>query len=208
MEPGNTHVPLTVALVPFVTPGVVVHPAAHASSDTAHAAPPDAAVCVPDAAVGALTVTVERPLPTALALRYRLEGQLARLRIPPPLPPQQAGRQDGLWRHTCFEAFVGPATGSSYHEYNLAPSRAWAAYAFEAYRSGMQSLAVPSPTIEVGRESGLLLLAARLAVPPGPLRLALATVVELGDGTLSYWALRHGRDRPDFHHADGFALRL
>ena len=41
-----------------------------------------------------------------------------------------------------------------------------------------------------------------------PLRLALSAVVEADDGTLSYWALRHPPGRPDFHHADGFVLRL
>ncbi|MGH8470123.1 MAG: hypothetical protein ACREVY_14440 [Gammaproteobacteria bacterium] len=36
------------------------------------------------------------------------------------------------------------------------------------------------------------------------LRLALAAVIEEKNGSLSYWALAH--PRPDFHHADAFAL--
>jgi len=40
------------------------------------------------------------------------------------------------------------------------------------------------------------------------LRLALSAVVEVDDGSLSYWALRHPPGGPDFHHAEGFVLRL
>ncbi len=40
------------------------------------------------------------------------------------------------------------------------------------------------------------------------LRLALSAVIEDSDGGLSYWALAHPRGKPDFHHADSFALTL
>ena len=39
-------------------------------------------------------------------------------------------------------------------------------------------------------------------------RLALSAVVEETDGRLSYWALTHPAERPDFHHRDGFVLPL
>jgi len=39
-------------------------------------------------------------------------------------------------------------------------------------------------------------------------RVALASVIEAGDGTLSYWALRHPPGKPDFHHPDGFVLGM
>jgi hypothetical protein len=41
-----------------------------------------------------------------------------------------------------------------------------------------------------------------------PLRVALASVIEDGGGTLSYWALKHPPGKADFHHAHGFALEL
>jgi len=40
------------------------------------------------------------------------------------------------------------------------------------------------------------------------LRLALSAVVEETDGRLSYWAIAHPGERPDFHHRDGFVLPL
>jgi len=51
------------------------------------------------------------------------------------------------------------------------------------------------------------LLSARFHELQG-LRVALATMLEAIDGSLSYWALRHAPGRPDFHHRDGFALTL
>jgi hypothetical protein len=39
-------------------------------------------------------------------------------------------------------------------------------------------------------------------------QLALAAVIEDGNGRLSYWALGHPQGKPDFHHPDGFTLEL
>jgi hypothetical protein len=38
--------------------------------------------------------------------------------------------------------------------------------------------------------------------------LGLAAVLEDRQGRLSYWALAHLADRPDFHHPDSFILEL
>ena len=44
--------------------------------------------------------------------------------------------------------------------------------------------------------------------PNGYLRLGLCAVIEEENGALSYWALKHPSGRPDFHHPDGFALKI
>ncbi len=142
-----------------------------------------------------------------LHLRYLLQGDVARLALADPLPGE---RRDGLWRHTCCEAFVRTGDGPGYTEWNLAPSGAWAAYGFHGYREGMALAAVSeAPRISVTRGVDHLTLDA--TVPrhsDAPVRLALATVVEEPDGTLVYWALRHAPGRPDFHHPENFALEL
>jgi hypothetical protein len=43
--------------------------------------------------------------------------------------------------------------------------------------------------------------------PNACLRIGLSAVIEASDG-LSYWAIHHPSDKPDFHNADGFALLL
>ncbi len=127
-------------------------------------------------------------------------------------PARAQGRADGLWQHTCFEAFIGSTTGPAYAEFNLAHSGAWAAYAFDGYRAGMRDLALPSDPQMAG-ESGLWQAAIPLAgldalLGPAPWRLAITAVIEDTDGARSYWSLAHPSGKPDFHHPDCFAARL
>jgi hypothetical protein len=139
---------------------------------------------------------------------YQLEAHISRLRVPAPAAPARA---DELWRHTCFEAFIAGST-SVYYELNLSPSSQWALYRFDDYRQGMRAadLATP-PEISVRSSDYRLELDASLHLDEladlrseGSLRVALSAVIEATDGRLSYWALRHPTDKPDFHHADGF----
>src|SRR5262245_61058979 len=148
-----------------------------------------------------------------LALTFGLEGDLSRLRIP---GAAEHRRGHELWRHTCFEAFVARDGDAAYHEFNLAPSREWAVYAFRAYRDGGPlDDATLAPRIAVRRGGDRLELDAHVALDrlsarhrDEALHVAVSGVVEEHDGTLSYWALRHPTGKPDFHHADGFVLRL
>jgi hypothetical protein len=158
--------------------------------------------------VRALEVEVHRTEADRLTLRYLLAGAVDQLRIPPQQPPARA---DKLWQHTCFEAFVVAQGKQGYFEFNFSPSIEWAAYRFTGYRAGMAPFELPGPPrVAVGRRPDRLTLEAELdlAALPGELRLALSAVIEAADGSLSYWALRHPPGKPDFHHADGFALRL
>lgn len=147
-----------------------------------------------------------------LDLRYRLAGHPSALRLPPPLEPE---RGHELWRHSCFEAFVRGRPGESYVEFNLAPSRQWAAYGFDGYRRGMALLEDPAaPRIEVFLTADSFELQAALDLSAVPAlagrawRLGLSAVIEAADGAFSYWALAHPPGRPDFHAPDCFALDL
>lgn len=143
-----------------------------------------------------------------LALSYRLVGASASLRIPAPGSP---ARVDGLWRHTCFEAFILGADAPAYREYNFSPSGAWQAYAFRGYREGGLLDMSTAPRIQSGPGNGAgldVLLPAPLLPAGARLRLGLSAVIEAVDGTLSYWALRHPPGRPDFHHPDCFVLEF
>ncbi len=148
-----------------------------------------------------------------LELRYRLEGEIAQLRVPELDTP---ARTDKLWQHTCFEVFVKHPKRASYYEFNFSPSTRWAIYRFDRFREGMSSVAVDRPPrIAVNRSEHILTLECRvdlaqfqdLAERDG-YRLALSAVVEDHDGQLSYWALAHPPGKPDFHHRDGFVLSL
>jgi len=147
-----------------------------------------------------------------LALTFFLEGDLTRLRIPALQPSRRA---DGLWQHTCFEAFIGHKGEPAYCEFNFAPSGEWAAYAFRRYRDGTSLALDVAPRIAVRRTGDRLELDALIGLdclspvqPRARLQLALSAVVEDEQGVLSYWALKHPPGRPDFHHPDAFALEL
>ena len=156
----------------------------------------------PAQAVRRLEVCVQRAAGGTLKIRYTVHGRIADLKVPAPLAGER--RREELWRHTCFEAFIS-AAGAAYHEFNFAPSGAWAAYAFRDYRQGMQPLAAAeAPGIDVQRTAAALMLEATLRPSIEPARLALAAVLEENDGRLSYWALTHPADRPDFHHPGSF----
>ncbi len=149
-----------------------------------------------------------------LFLQYIIEGELTAIRMPVRAAPRRAER---LWEHTCLEAFLSTAGSTAYCEFNLAPSTAWAAYAFDRYRDGMKRLQMRCPpelTIRAGRYRWEM--DARIGPPADWLKigddsaalLGACAVIESVRGTLSYWALKHPSDHPDFHHPDGFALKL
>ena len=148
-----------------------------------------------------------------IAFTYALKGELSRLRIP---RFRQLPKSDRLWEHTCFEAFVAVKDNPAYYEFNFAPSGEWAVCAFRRYREP----ATPpkeklAPEITVRRAGDSLQLDALVwvdrwqAIEPGArLSVALSAVIEDNRGMLSYWALKHPPGKPDFHHADAFALEI
>ncbi len=161
----------------------------------------------PCAAVSGMAVEVSRPEPGRLALRYVLSGVTDALVLPPAL----SGRADGLWRHTCFEAFVRPQSAQGYRELNMATGQ-WAAYRFDGYRAGMANADLGPPDIGIEREGAGQFSCAGvwdLDLPANAAwRVGAAVVIEEAGGRISYWALAHPLGKPDFHHADGLVLEL
>jgi len=167
----------------------------------------------PSREVQAVAASATRTPEGKLALHYAIHGKIAALNIPPPGPARVGWK---LWRHTCCELFVRQAGAEAYHEFNFSPSGEWAAYAFTRYREGATLTdEALNPQVAVQSGAGRLDLyalvdLARLspAYVRAPLTAGLAVIIEEASGGLSYWALKHPSDRPDFHHAGAFALEL
>jgi hypothetical protein len=144
---------------------------------------------------------------------YELAGKIGDVVWPAARASQ---RSDGLWRHTCFEAFCAVPRGSTYYEFNFSPSTEWAAYRFGGYRERLADPELASPpAIHVRRSD----LEARLDVtlgveglprlaPSKPFDLALAAVIESHGGAIHYFALAHPGEAADFHDRRGFVLTL
>jgi len=165
------------------------------------------------APAGITVVAGAEPLPGGgLRLGFVFHGaaeRLAEIVLPESSSPVRA---DGLWQHTCCEAFVGVPGEPGYREFNFSPSGAWAAYAFAGYREALPLPLGPVPPIAFVPAAGALTLATTLAagwLPKVPkLHLGLSVVIETIDGERSYWALAHPAAQPDFHHRDSFVLPL
>lgn len=137
-----------------------------------------------------------------LWLRFEAEGDIAAVRWPAP----GRGRGDELWRHSCFEGFIGRPGG--YLEVNLSPSGRWATYGFVGYRDGMSRASETAEVLGFVRGDAQAALEAVADLPSQPGPMGLGAVIEAQDGRLSYWALAHPSDKPDFHHPDSFVLDL
>jgi hypothetical protein len=143
-----------------------------------------------------------------VSFRYRVRGEVSRIRLP---EATKNARTDGLWRHTCFEVFVGPKDGSSYVELNFATSSAWAAYTFDNYRFGMKPLAtLKPPTIAFKSEADVLVIDVTMQMRLLTLesKLGFAAVIEDLDGQVSHWALAHPAAKADFHDANGWSATV
>jgi hypothetical protein len=147
-----------------------------------------------------------------LAIGYELQGDLADLVIP--ARSGAPARKHGLWEQTCFEFFLAAPHSPRYREFNLSPAGDWNVYRFTAYRDGMReeegfgslpfntrlrpdSLSIdlefcPEPVFDAG----------------GPLEVAVSAVIRHADGGTSWWALIHPGPQPDFHHREGFIIRV
>jgi hypothetical protein len=148
-----------------------------------------------------------------LLFAYVLKAKMANLRIPAPRHPRRA---EGLWKHTCFEAFIAAKGSLNYYEFNFSPSGEWAAYSFCSYREGgpidddalapEMSIRSAGTTLEL---NAIIRLDRLVSLQPNALfRLGLSAVIEDVEGQRSYWALKHPPGKPDFHHPDSFLIEI
>ena len=160
-----------------------------------------------------IEVEIARPLANNLTLSFIITGNLSGVRLP---RAATSGRSDELWRHTCFEAFVGAALDAGYYELNFSPSKQWAAYWFNGYRNGMCAAEeITELPIETRSEPNSYMLQTSLDLNrfsrlarEGVWHLALSALIEDTSRRMSYWALAHPPGKPDFHKADGFAYEF
>ncbi|HXE41059.1 MAG TPA: DOMON-like domain-containing protein [Azonexus sp.] len=172
----------------------------------------NALVCHPASpanGIVALTVAADYSA-NGLALSFRLTGDPQDILIPPPLP---ATASDGLWQHTCCEAFVATASDTDYSEFNFSPSGQWAAYQFTDYRCRDERFSpplAPDSTFRLQPDGFQLDATIPCALLPtaAMLHVGLSAVIERRDGSKSYWALAHCGPAPDFHLRPSFTLQL
>jgi hypothetical protein len=160
--------------------------------------------------VNAIDVDITRSGDTGLSLLFAVSGDIARIEIP---DMSLAKRRNQLWQHSCFELFIRPVGEQAYHEYNISPSREWAAYWFSDWRLDMTDLPLDdAPLITTAPRDGELAVSVQLSSPTLPVnsvwQIGLSAVIEEKDGNFSYWALAHPPGKANFHHEACLALEL
>ncbi|MFH1021614.1 MAG: DOMON-like domain-containing protein, partial [Pseudomonadota bacterium] len=153
--------------------------------------------------------SIERT-PEAVVLSFLLQGNLRDLLLP---AATEQTRCDNLWQATCLEMFWAEEGRKNYWELNLAPSGAWNIYAFTDYRTGMRrEERIAGPLIKTGRTPETFSLTSELKIgnlhaPQARFQIGVSAVLKHQDSRLSYWALAHPEDKPDFHAPQAFLLR-
>ncbi len=154
---------------------------------------------------------------TRINIAYIVHG-IESLLVPPAAKSPQF--REGLWQHTCFEFFARPNSMMNYVEFNFSPSGDWAVFGFSGYRTALEKFDGRNMVIEVGSEKTASSLQVEAILDrralnahfqqdkPWEFRGNLTTVLESTDHKLSYWALCHGKIKPDFHLPETFVLPM
>lgn len=172
-------------------------------------------ICHPDVTCPAaliLSVDVLYLPDNGLHIHYHLQGDLQYLLTPEKNTPAMV---DGLWEHTCFEAFIAIEGDARYQEFNFSPSGQWASYLFNGYRERRDWHSDHVYAFNVEQTETDLQLNVIIPFTELPLidnskmlQIGLTAVLEAKDGSRSYWALHHPADEPDFHHRAGFVYTI
>ena len=131
------------------------------------------------------------------------------------LPTSSAGsiqRRNGLWEHTCFEAFVSQPDQKGYWEINLSPNGDWNFYRLSGYRENLQpegaieNLPIRVQFTDSGLELSCTVPLKSLVDLTKPLEISLTAVLEHPVEGCSFWAWNHCGEEADFHLRNSFTI--
>lgn len=148
----------------------------------------------------------------ALLLQYHISGDIHALHIP--RQEHSGSRRHGLWKDSCFEAFVGVKGSDRYWEINLSPNGDWNVYRFSGYRKEMTEesafQALPCTLYETKHDIWLDVIVDLRAIlrEDHPIDLGVCCVLKHLNGDTTLWALSHPGPGADFHRRAGFMLAL
>lgn len=126
-------------------------------------------------------------------------------------PSAKPVRKNELWKETCFECFFAVGGLSQYFEFNGSTSGDWALYSFDDYRQGMKEVSLSSNPKLLRFEKAEGKTICQWHIPyftKAILSNASITAVIKSGAEVSYWALKHAGDKPDFHLRESFIHRF
>ncbi len=123
--------------------------------------------------------------------------------------PSQVLREDELWKHTCFEAFLNPLGLEIYYELNFSLKPAWNLYRFERYRFPQPPPVNSDFEIQSFNWDSIenkLKVELKNKTKYKKFKIGLTAVLEEKNGNKNYCALEHLGSQPDFHSQDSFTI--
>jgi hypothetical protein len=145
-----------------------------------------------------------------LIIAYKLTGS-SNINLPQTAAPT---RQLDLWEHTCCEFFLGLKDSTQYWEFNLSPAGHWNVFRFLDYRQNLiEETSFDSLPFSVSQQNDTLQLDLAVNLEQiisfqQNLEINITAVIEDREKQLSYWALTHSRQKPDFHNRDSFVINI
>jgi len=142
----------------------------------------------------------------SILLQFKLENLNSNTSLPTRV---SSNREIGLWERTCFEFFLRDSAGH-YYEFNFSPCGHWNCFYFDQYRSPLKESECEILNISEKRENTTYLLEVeinKLSLIENfdfskDLRMNLTAVIKEND--LSYWAIEHSQNGPNFHDQNLF----
>jgi hypothetical protein len=159
---------------------------------------------------------IERRSNTLFA-SYEIAGDLSKIIVPEKkiIP----SRRYNLWENTCLELFIAIKDLPKYWEFNFSPSGDWNVFYFKSYRNE----GFGNKLYEEGSFLSLPFISQRdpeklkiklecdldvIVRNNEELDIGISAVVEFRNYGLSYWALKHFENKPNFHTRDSFVIGL
>ncbi|EQC44921.1 hypothetical protein [Bacteriovorax sp. Seq25_V] len=145
-----------------------------------------------------------------LLLSFEVAGDISAIFLPK--QKINPSRAIGLWNQTCFECFLKSNLDNQYIEFNFSPSHDWNCFHFHSVSdelkewTQLKDIIIESKTTENGiilmAKIDLKFLPASLTMA-NELRISTTAVISTDKG-ISYWAIKHMDDRPNFHHPESY----
>ncbi len=148
---------------------------------------------------------------TQLQLTYKLTGNLEKLHWPEANTEQV--RELNLWEDTCFELFLSIPDKKHYYEFNFSPSGNWHSFSFSDYRKDRRASReiqlVSSNVIKDAKTASVTVCVEHLF--PDRVRyleLGVCAILHRHPSEHHYYALGHGKEKPDFHLRDHHTIDM
>lgn len=147
----------------------------------------------------------------ALFISYKLTGDLPAVDLGD--TPVHA-RVVKLWEKTCFELFIKNER-DQYMEFNFSPVFEWNAFFFHKKGDALAEWpGIQNVKIDILHSLEVFHLIAEIKKADFPqdffqgCEAGISAVIKERKGRLSYWALSHADQRPNFHHFDSFKYKF